>query len=287
MSKIYGRATEVLAWLGRERDDSRWLFQTIAQIHQNPYFDFSNLNPPEERMMRTITKLWNRSYWKRVWIIQEILSASNLSLYCGAESLPWTVYENILVTGWRPQHSAGGTISILHKLSGELQKVHFIPVAEIMEMGSVIMSNDKPSHLPLSRHDTAANVLRLLRSNIHPQDYHRCQALEKQFKRSSDSENFFATSEGLGEDAIIFRWHYPTDGKCRIIEPIKDHIGIASCKTQVGDMFCFAEGVKNLCVILRLLSSVSGATEVSDVEELILVGRVIFLDSPNSTSISL
>jgi hypothetical protein len=38
-----------------------------------------------------------RSYWRRVWIIQEIISAKDLMLFCGRAHLPWGPMEQALL----------------------------------------------------------------------------------------------------------------------------------------------------------------------------------------------
>ncbi|PMD43516.1 HET-domain-containing protein [Hyaloscypha variabilis F] len=49
----------------------------------------------EERMAtarNALEALCRRPYWRRVWIIQEILSASSLELHCGSKSFAWTYF---------------------------------------------------------------------------------------------------------------------------------------------------------------------------------------------------
>ncbi|PMD43782.1 HET-domain-containing protein [Hyaloscypha variabilis F] len=100
MSTIFGRAEEVLVWVGEEYHDSRWLFKTISEYERISECGGSFWGELEKISLNTLWdmrealhRFFGRTYWRRVWIIQEVLSASRLSFYCGSEVLPWKAFQ--------------------------------------------------------------------------------------------------------------------------------------------------------------------------------------------------
>ena len=96
MSLIYARAGRVLMWLGEEANDSGLamllLFFLDFELSQHDY----KLSPDYKHlflkllldMFDTVNNiaLWHlldRSYWSRVWIVQEVVLAKDATLCCG------------------------------------------------------------------------------------------------------------------------------------------------------------------------------------------------------------
>jgi hypothetical protein len=86
MGLIYSKATEVIAWLGVEAENSRAACKAIRSLE--------DLQPDVRQ--KTLTKasssiqaLFHRSFWKRVWIIQEISKGPNVYILCGKDSISW------------------------------------------------------------------------------------------------------------------------------------------------------------------------------------------------------
>lgn len=109
MDSIYKQARAVLIWLGKERDGSDIAMQMLADWE----WDFEHI-PPAVTVMRTIhgtemclpylekgsfrkhvsveearniLKLFQREYWSRMWIIQEVMLAHRLEILCGTKTL--------------------------------------------------------------------------------------------------------------------------------------------------------------------------------------------------------
>ncbi|KAF5534664.1 hypothetical protein FMEXI_11177 [Fusarium mexicanum] len=51
--------------------------------------DTQELSFFQNRAWDAITQIFDRPYWSRVWIYQELVLASNLHLYCGESSISW------------------------------------------------------------------------------------------------------------------------------------------------------------------------------------------------------
>jgi Heterokaryon incompatibility protein (HET) len=113
MNAIYRSADRVIVWLGPEADDSDFAIQTIrtwgkeipsrAFDNEKPYWEkVASIKPsdptfcgppgtPAHRAWLAIRTLWERSWWRRAWIVQEAaLSApQRLELLCGNQSIYW------------------------------------------------------------------------------------------------------------------------------------------------------------------------------------------------------
>jgi hypothetical protein len=101
MAQIYTRANEVTVWLGAEDDDSGTAMRLLADTW---YIDISPHGPRssfgadiwqtmkrknEDSLQRlsnnrrSIERLLCRSYWSRLWVVQEFVLARDLVLACG------------------------------------------------------------------------------------------------------------------------------------------------------------------------------------------------------------
>ncbi|KAK6343394.1 hypothetical protein TWF730_010983 [Orbilia blumenaviensis] len=99
MQEVYGKATDVIVWLGEEEEESDLVFDVLEKSS----FDRFGLNGPDggpisfdnwynkdgDAPLQALNKLCHRMYWKRVWITQEIILAKHATLHCGARKAPW------------------------------------------------------------------------------------------------------------------------------------------------------------------------------------------------------
>ncbi len=93
MGKIYSQATQVVIWLGLARDDSDLAMAQFREIAQN-----LTLGKPVGRPMmhaEAVLSWVRRTYWRRMWVIQEIQLAKDLSIYCGKERIKWSEFARI------------------------------------------------------------------------------------------------------------------------------------------------------------------------------------------------
>lgn len=58
--------------------------------------DTQSLNSWSKIQQQAILALWNRSYWKRVWVVQEVLLAKDIIVICGARSCLWQSFLDAL-----------------------------------------------------------------------------------------------------------------------------------------------------------------------------------------------
>ncbi|KAN0106852.1 HET domain containing protein [Hyaloscypha variabilis] len=90
MSDVYERASEVVAWLGDEYEHSDLAFDAFEalpnsdQIHwdaeNNPMLQRVSVNP---EYLTAVCQLLDRSWWHRVWTVQESILGRSLRFYCG------------------------------------------------------------------------------------------------------------------------------------------------------------------------------------------------------------
>lgn len=111
MGSIYSYAQTVVVWLGPEREGSTHALSTLQSLANEVEMTIDNslLASPEttqpdwyhpfyplpptifnDTTWSSLTSLFNRAWFSRVWVIQEVALANKFAvLYCGNFSLPW------------------------------------------------------------------------------------------------------------------------------------------------------------------------------------------------------
>jgi hypothetical protein len=108
MGKIYSQARGVAIWLGEERDDSKLAMALIQrwgdginaamklgedQWVLKPLEAFLKFieDPYDEKSIKALNLLLRRDYWRRLWIIQEIVLAKTRVLFCGEDVVEYNL----------------------------------------------------------------------------------------------------------------------------------------------------------------------------------------------------
>lgn len=103
MKDIFEKAGRVNAWLGDEHNNSKLAFQTlrdilvtgVQEVFRNLEWErFPDLEEEAHQKALSLVMLFRRSYWARLWIVQEAALAKDLILYCGSDTLAWATMEN-------------------------------------------------------------------------------------------------------------------------------------------------------------------------------------------------
>lgn len=105
MGEIYGQAERVIAWLGPPDSASRTAFRLINQANhfsngsmdmafrlRRSHLDVSNI-PTKQDLCDLRDFCW-RSYWLRLWIVQEVLLAKDIIIQCGEDWCQWVHVRN-------------------------------------------------------------------------------------------------------------------------------------------------------------------------------------------------
>jgi hypothetical protein len=105
MPQIYQNAKEVVIWLGVEADESDQAVDDILALHvdehitETPFykeFTFNALKTADGRFVDRaypLRCLFERSWFKRMWTLQEIVLAQKSSFHCGSRSFSWECLE--------------------------------------------------------------------------------------------------------------------------------------------------------------------------------------------------
>jgi hypothetical protein len=109
MRQIYKEAKKVIVWLGPQADNSDLaidLFQKLSSIRQKhldfaPYGiilreDLPKAGLPDsfEPAWAAVNSLLGRSWFSRVWVIQEVAVSKDSSIRCGDREIAWDVMAN-------------------------------------------------------------------------------------------------------------------------------------------------------------------------------------------------
>jgi hypothetical protein len=91
MGTIFSKAKKVIAWLGPAAEDSDNAMQALANMKETGCV---------YQQGPAIIQLLARSYWERVWIIQELSKASIVEVWCGTQTLTWHSFQVNIQTWW-------------------------------------------------------------------------------------------------------------------------------------------------------------------------------------------
>jgi hypothetical protein len=114
MARIYQLAKHVHVWLGPENDKSliamKFLKRVDTKVRQyvkyhsdeeekkeleaiHVYIKEHHDNPENRSTWDAIERLWQRNYWSRIWIIQEVVFGTTMPwqciVHCGRHSIAW------------------------------------------------------------------------------------------------------------------------------------------------------------------------------------------------------
>jgi hypothetical protein len=101
MGSIYVGAEQVIAWLGPESEDSGLAMDYVANttvLGNQPISRLEKVLPPSPAQTAALLKLFSKPYWTRIWIVQEILLARDITVICGAKCLGWSLISRALAS---------------------------------------------------------------------------------------------------------------------------------------------------------------------------------------------
>lgn len=90
MRTIYQSAQQVLAWIGNEEDNSHNAIETLCRIRHGQQDQISEELPKRtDGVWNDIDALLARSWFTRIWIVQELVLGSNVMMLCGKDEISW------------------------------------------------------------------------------------------------------------------------------------------------------------------------------------------------------
>jgi hypothetical protein len=96
MRQIYSNAELVLVWLGEDDEKGHGKVAMKYLVRRKPFSAKSYLTRPTvtkpiwaRRQATAVLALCERSYWTRIWIVQEVFLAERLAVHCGTRAMRW------------------------------------------------------------------------------------------------------------------------------------------------------------------------------------------------------
>jgi hypothetical protein len=81
MGSIYQRAREVAAWIGENTVQSRFAMNLTTKVPHTPSYNGGEVS--------AVLEFFDRPYWRRVWVIQELALARHTVVHCGESNVDW------------------------------------------------------------------------------------------------------------------------------------------------------------------------------------------------------
>ncbi|KAF1973161.1 HET-domain-containing protein [Bimuria novae-zelandiae CBS 107.79] len=96
MGSIYSKAQSVAIWLGEVDSSSNVAMQFIAERKplDSGSISFGKIWTLEQA--ESVLRLCQRNYWRRIWIVQEVMLAKNATIFCGSMLVSWSKFEGLI-----------------------------------------------------------------------------------------------------------------------------------------------------------------------------------------------
>jgi hypothetical protein len=94
MRQIYSNAASVSVWLGEDDPITNSNTAMNYLTTREPYRHLHSHLFWNQRQAKAVLALYNRPYWTRMWIVQEILLAKDIIIYCGPKIMSWQHVQN-------------------------------------------------------------------------------------------------------------------------------------------------------------------------------------------------
>lgn len=111
MRQIYMQAEQALLWLGESNEDSelamdlirRWSPPLAPQISRSTSRGVAEVlklvcDPFEVRAWEALRSFFQRPYWERSWILQEVILSKRATLICGSQTVSWQALDDAQLT---------------------------------------------------------------------------------------------------------------------------------------------------------------------------------------------
>ncbi|KAI1455534.1 HET-domain-containing protein [Annulohypoxylon moriforme] len=93
MKRIFSTASSVIIWLGDAEGCIRDTLEMILQCNWSR--GKKNLFNYSKEALQGLVELFTRPWWKRIWIIQEVVAARELVILLGDTIFPWMMLVNL------------------------------------------------------------------------------------------------------------------------------------------------------------------------------------------------
>ncbi|KAL8687043.1 MAG: hypothetical protein Q9218_006675 [Villophora microphyllina] len=98
MKDIYREASCVLVWLGESDNDIRKAMDQLKRLEAPGYIEPSLVNSFYEPFEAGLNKIFRKSWWSSLWVIQEVILAEHPPLVgCGRKWLSWKAFQKAMM----------------------------------------------------------------------------------------------------------------------------------------------------------------------------------------------
>ena len=94
MREIFERAENVIVWLGEDTGDANEAFKILRAIDPSSS-ELSIVDLIRTERGKALRKLLERSWFRRIWIVQELIRARSATIKCGIHSMEWETFLDI------------------------------------------------------------------------------------------------------------------------------------------------------------------------------------------------
>ncbi|KAI1768878.1 HET-domain-containing protein [Hypoxylon sp. FL1150] len=159
MAQIYSSASEVLIWLGSRQDDVELAFQIILQadriitgcgdenVSHKSRNETKGLDIFSRGASQSLRALLRRSWFHRVWIIQEAMLAKKATVKCGSLSIPFYTILRVY-RHWHEEYPNQIPPGMSHRLVAMIQirsatdRHQRLPLLELLRLTRIFEASD-------------------------------------------------------------------------------------------------------------------------------------------------
>lgn len=106
MDRIFDCASNVTVFLGEETEGSRILFEELTAVD---YGHRPHLSPISDIIVQELKSLFDRSWFERVWVLQEVCAKGSLTIMCGSASVSSDALSSVYRRFFGYRKYRGGT----------------------------------------------------------------------------------------------------------------------------------------------------------------------------------
>ena len=224
MREIYTQAYSVWIWLG-EADHTTHSDVAMRYLSRRAAWSGKDVDLKKfwnARKAKAVRELFERGYWSRIWIVQEVLLAKEVSVLCGDQCIGWTRLQQLL--------------DDLEAISGRGRSFHVFGVAAVLDSPAGIIIRAKAQWNGVPQPFT-----------LLLEQYHR--------QHSTDVRDKVYALHGLASDSSMIPINYRIDPKqlltqmiCHACSPIAPKMGTKRSSTGLLDFAkLMQESLKILC----------------------------------------
>ena len=190
MREIYTQACSVWIWLG-EADDATLSDVAMQYLETRVAMNGKDVNPKKlwnVRKAKAILGLCEKEYWRRIWIVQEVLLAKEVKILCGHHCVQWIKLQLLLID--------------LQAISDRGRSLHVVGVPAVLDSPAAVIIRAK------AQWNGDPQPLTLLLEQYHRQ-------------HSTDVRDKVYALHGLASDSGAISINYRIDPKELFVQIVK------------------------------------------------------------------